>query len=250
MSQIKSHVPTKIWPLAEEQLGYYLAGLIDSNGYMLAEKTQIIIFSRSPNTRFLYKLRTALGFGKVNKNNLIISNQKGIIRTMLLIRGKLRNHSRIMEFNTFSRLYDSQSMPLYCRAVNWETPWFAGYWETRGKLRIRSSGLRGDSPVLSASMVISDYAILEQIKREFGGTIKGSSNLLNQRLDSYTWTLSGSAISKLLGYFDRYNLQSDVSYLNYILLRKAYLFSSEKGEHITMKGHMKLKKYEKTCDKI
>lgn len=237
MSELQRHVPPKIWPLAEEQFGYYLAGLIDGNGHILAHNCRIII--SSPNTRFLFKLRSALGFGKVSKDDLIISNKKGLLRAMLLIRGKLRNPYRILEFNSLCRLY-SQPPSLYCRVVDWNTPWFAGYWETQGKMSIRA---RRNSPC-QARIIVSDYAILEQIKTEFGGTITGL-NISNKRLDTYSWT-SGSqlVIYNLLGYFDRYSLQSDMSYLSYIMLRKAYILTEEDLHICKMKGLMKLKKSE------
>jgi hypothetical protein len=92
---ISDHVPKHIKPLNDEQLGHYLAGLIDGDGHFSKIGQLIIVFS-SKDAFLAYYLKEAIGFGNVkkvkNKNAhiLVISSKKGIVKVINLVNGKLR----------------------------------------------------------------------------------------------------------------------------------------------------------------
>jgi hypothetical protein len=82
-------------PLNNEQLGYYLAGLIDGDGHFSKAQQLVITFS-SPDAFLAYYLKKRLGYGNVRKVKdknaylLIVSNKEGMLNVINLINGKLR----------------------------------------------------------------------------------------------------------------------------------------------------------------
>jgi hypothetical protein len=96
---ISDHVPKHSKPINDEQLGHYLAGLIDGDGHFSSAQQLIIVFN-SPDAFLAYYLKEKLGFGNVrkvdNKNAylLIVSNKKGILRVLDLINNKLRTKDK------------------------------------------------------------------------------------------------------------------------------------------------------------
>jgi hypothetical protein len=86
-------------PLNNEQLGYYLAGLIDGDGHFSKAQQLVITFS-SPDAFLAYYFKERLGYGNVRKVKdknaylLIVSNKKGMLNVINLINGKLRTEHR------------------------------------------------------------------------------------------------------------------------------------------------------------
>jgi hypothetical protein len=99
LKQISKHVPKHLKPLNYDQLGHYLAGLIDGDGHFSNIQQLVIVFSSS-DAFLAYYLKTTLGLGSVKKIKdknayvYIISNQKGITKVLNLINGKLRTNHR------------------------------------------------------------------------------------------------------------------------------------------------------------
>ena len=63
---ISDHVPKHLKPLNNEQLGYYLAGLIDGDGHFSKALQLVIVFSSS-DAFLAYYLKERLGYGNVKK---------------------------------------------------------------------------------------------------------------------------------------------------------------------------------------
>jgi hypothetical protein len=95
IKNISIHVPTHLKPLNDEQIGHYLAGLIDGDGHFSSQQQLVIVFS-SPDVQLAYYVKEIIGFGHVKKVNnknaylYIISNKDGILKVLNLINGKLR----------------------------------------------------------------------------------------------------------------------------------------------------------------
>ncbi len=96
---ISKHVPKHIKPLNDEQLGYYLAGLIDGDGHFSNIPQLVIVFS-SPDAFLAYLIKEKLGYGSVKKVKdknayiLVVAKKEGILRVLNLINGKLRTKHR------------------------------------------------------------------------------------------------------------------------------------------------------------
>jgi hypothetical protein len=99
VKRISDHTPKHLKPLNNEQLGYYLAGLIDGDGHFSKAQQLVIVFSFS-DAFLAYYLKGKIGYGNVKKVKdkkaylLIISNKEGILHVINLINGKLRTEDR------------------------------------------------------------------------------------------------------------------------------------------------------------
>jgi hypothetical protein len=96
---ISNHVPKHLKPLNNEQLGYYLAGLIDRYGHFSKAPQLVLVFSSS-DAFLAYYLKQRLGYGNVKKVKdknaylLIVSSKEGISLVIHLINRKLRTKHR------------------------------------------------------------------------------------------------------------------------------------------------------------
>jgi len=100
VKQISKHVPKHLKPLNDDQLGHYLAGLIDGDGHFSKAQQLVIVFS-FPDAFLAYYLKERLGNGNVKKVKdknaylFIISNKGGILNVLKLINNKLRSQLRL-----------------------------------------------------------------------------------------------------------------------------------------------------------
>jgi hypothetical protein len=115
IKNISIHVPTHLKPLNDEQFGHYLAGLIDGDGHFSCKQQIILVFS-SPDVQLAYYIKKRIGFGHINKikdknaYKYVISNKKGIVKTINLINGKLRTHNKFNQVtnNILINKYDEE----------------------------------------------------------------------------------------------------------------------------------------------
>ena len=68
IKNISTYVPTHLKPLNDEELGHYLAGLIDGDGHFSSKQQLVIVFS-SPDVQLAYYVKEIIGFGHVKKVN-------------------------------------------------------------------------------------------------------------------------------------------------------------------------------------
>jgi hypothetical protein len=99
---ISKHVPIHLKPFKDQQFGYYLAGLIDGEGHFSKDQQLVITFS-STDAFLAYYIKERLGYGNVKKVKdkkryiLIVSNKKGILKVLHLIKDKLRIEHRFKQ---------------------------------------------------------------------------------------------------------------------------------------------------------
>lgn len=104
IKQISNHVPIHKKPLNDDDFGYYLAGLIDGDGYISSQGRIEIVF-HILDVSLAYYIKGRLGFGNVREIkdkkavNLIISNKTGVHKVIYLINGKIRTKSKLDQFN-------------------------------------------------------------------------------------------------------------------------------------------------------
>jgi hypothetical protein len=96
---ISNHVAKHLKPINNEQLGHYIAGLIDGDGHFSKAQQLVIVFS-SLDAFLAYYLKEKLGYGNVKKVKdknaylLIVSNKQGMLNVLNLVNGKLRTEHR------------------------------------------------------------------------------------------------------------------------------------------------------------
>ena len=246
IKNISIHVPTHLKPLNDEQIGHYLAGLIDGDGHFSSKQQLVIVFS-SPDVQLAYYIKEVVGYGHVNKvkdNNAylyIVSNKEGIVKTINLINGKLRT------FNKFNQVinnilahpkFKEEKIEFKINDSNdFYNHWIAGFSDADGSFQIKILN-RDNRPrpevrlnfQIVGSALQKDKSVLLLIKEVFGGNIGYRSN---QDTYYYGSTSFGSA-KKVIKYFDHFHLQSS-KYTNYFKWRKAYIMIQEKY-HLTKEG--------------
>lgn len=245
------HVPKHLKPLNNEQLGYYLAGLIDGDGHFSKAQQLVITFS-SPDAFLAYYLKEKLGYGNVRKVKdknaylLIVSNKKGMLNVINLINGKLRTEHRFNQVvnNVLShtKYADQNSNFTIDLSKNLDNHWLAGFSDADASFQIKIiKRTTRNKPEIRLNFQIcapqqkSDL-LLNMIKEYLGGNIG-----YRKSQDTYYYgsTNFGSA-KKVIEYFDQYHLQSR-KHISYLRWRKVYRLIQDK-EHLTDKGLSKILK--------
>lgn len=133
-------------PLNNEQLGYYLAGLIDGDSHFSKSQQLVITFS-SPDAFLAYYLKERLGYGNVRKVKdknaylLIVSNKKGMLNVINLINGKLKTEHRFNQVvnNVLShtKYADQNSNFTIDSSKNLDNHWLAGFSDADASFQIK-----------------------------------------------------------------------------------------------------------------
>ena len=245
VKRVSDHVPKHLKPLNNEQLGYYLAGLIDGDGHFSKAQQLVIVFS-SPDAFLAYYLKAKLGYGKVRKVKdknaylLIVSNKEGMLNVINLVNGKLRTEHKFDQVvnNVLSHTrYADQSMSFSIdSSKNFDNHWLAGFSDADGSFQIKIiKRITRNKPEIRLNFQIDQKSelLLNMIKEYLGGNIG-----YRKYQDTYYYgsTSFGSA-KRVIEYFDHYHLQSR-KHISYLRWRKVYRLIQNK-EHLTDKGYLK-----------
>lgn len=249
---ISDHKPKHSKPINDEQLGHYLAGLIDGDGYISNIPQLVIVFS-SLDAFLAYYLKERIGFGNVkkvkNKNAylLIIANKQGILKVVNLINGKLRTKNKLNQIinNALNnKNYSTAGINFTLNTSNnFNNYWLAGFSDADASFQVKiinrpcasyrtKQEIRLNYQIVLAPQMKKDILVL--IKNEIGGNIG-----YRESQDTYYYgsTSFGSA-KNVINYFDKFNLQSK-KHISYLKWRKIYRLILNK-EYLTEKGICKI----------
>jgi hypothetical protein len=222
---ISIHNSKHLKPLSDNQLGHYLAGLIDGNGHFSSKQQLVIVFSSS-DLSLAYYLKLKIGFGQIrkvqNKNTylFIISNKDGVIKVINLINCKLRTKTKfnqvinnILNHQLFSNFKENIEFNLNCNN-DYKNHWLAGFSDAYASFQIKvvnKPNITKPDIRLNYQINLNNKDLLILIKELFGGNI-----VYSKSQDSYYYDSNslGSAY-KVVKYFDEYHLQSN-KYINYL----------------------------------
>jgi hypothetical protein len=246
--RVSDHVPKHLKPLNNEQLGYYLAGLVDGDGHFSKAQQLVIVFS-SPDAFLAYYLKEKLGYGNVKKVKdknaylLIISNKEGMLQVINMINGKLRTKHRFDQVvnNVLNHTkYTDQNIHFTLDSrKNLDNHWLAGFSDADASFQIKIiKHITRNKPEIRLNYQIDQKSdlLLNMIKEYLGGNIGYRKS---QNTYYYGSTNFGSA-KKVIEYFDQYHLQSR-KHVSYLRWRKVYRLIQDK-EHLTEKGLSKILK--------
>ena len=102
---ISDHLPDHRQPENLNELGYYLAGLIEGGGHLSAKRIELTF--RLADIAYVYRLRKQIGYGKVhtrsglNTVQLVILKPNGIAKVSALICGKLVGSQKTNELAAY-----------------------------------------------------------------------------------------------------------------------------------------------------
>lgn len=245
---INIHNSKHLKPLNDNQFGYYLAGLIDGDGYFSSKQQLVIVFSSS-DISLAYYLKLRIGFGQIrkvkNKNAYlyIISNKDGLIKVINLINCKLRTLNKynqvinnILNHSLYKDFKEKIEFNLNCNN-DFYNHWLAGFSDADASFQIKIVNKPNkNKPEIRLNYQIDqkNNDILILIKEFFGGYIG-----YRKSQDTYYYgsTSFGSA-NKVVKYFDEFHLQSN-KYINYLKWRKAYVLIQNK-DHLNEIGINKI----------
>jgi len=233
-------------PLNNEQLGYYLAGLIDGDGHFSKAQQLIIVFS-SPNAFLAYYLKEKLGYGNVRKVKdknaylLIVSNKKGMLNVINLINGKLRTehwfNQVVNNVLSHTKYVDPNINFTIDSSKKDDNHLLAGFSDADASFQIKIiKRITRNKPEIRLNFQIGQKSnlLLNRIKVYLGGNIG-----YRKSQDTYYYgsTNCGSA-KRVIEYLDKYHLQSR-KHISYLRWRKVYRLILNK-EYLTDKGLSKI----------
>lgn len=246
VKNVSVHVAKHSKPLNDEQLGNYLAGLIDGDGHFSKIQQLVIVFS-SPDAFLAYYIKKRLGHGKVKKVKgknayiLVISNKQGILNVIDLVNGKLRTwnkFSQVIDNLLNNKSYKDLNLKFTMNnSNNFDNHWLAGFSDADASFQVKIiNRVTRKKPEIRLNYQIDqkDDTLIKMIKNYLGGNIG-----YRKTQDTYYYgsTSFGSA-RNVINYFDKFNLQSR-KYISYLRWRKAYTLIQDK-QHLTVNGLSKI----------
>jgi hypothetical protein len=243
---ISEHVPKHIKPINNDQIGHYLAGLIDGDGHFSQAQQLVIVFSY-PDAFLAYYLKGILGncnVRKVKDKNayiLIMSKKEGILNVLNLINGKLRSENKfnqvINNILNHNRYKDIGINFTLNSSDDFNNHWLAGFSDADASFQIKiiNRSIRNKAEVrLNYQIDQKNNTLLMKIKEYIGGNIG-----YRKTQDTYYYgsTSFGSA-KNVIEYFNKFNLQSR-KHVSYLRWRKVYILIQNR-EHLTDKGLNKI----------
>jgi len=242
---ISDHLKKHIKPETDEDFGYYLAGLIEGDGFFGDSRFEIAF--HMDNISSAYYIKKRIGYGSVlflkNQNSVryVLRHNVGLKIVLSLINGKLLGQDKIDQIikHKYSEKYNISILPKANFYLN-ENYWLAGFSDADGSFGIfinkSKTHTSGYNITLPFRIKQKNPELLTLIKTQFGGNV----SQFNDGIYSYSST-SFKIAYIFANYFDKYHLLNASKWLNFIKWRKAYRIVQRK-EHLTLDGLAKIRK--------
>ena len=263
--------------ISKDQLGYYLAGLLEGDGHISIPALSNTILNRILNPRIVFTshinniqlysyIQSKLGgIGRFQYNNntirYIIGDVKGIELIINLIHNKLRTPKNLT-FNKLIKFMNEKYNLSFKESIldksNFlDNSWFAGFVEVDGNfyVKITESKPKSETRLRSVSENISLRFRLDQrlhdkptcltmlpIMEEISKCFLCNLSEYNTLKSGQVLSISITSINKLkviIGYFNVYSLLG-IKYNDFIDWKKVYQMFINK-EHLTLEGKQKIK---------
>ena len=245
LPKISEHVPKHNSNLSDTDLGYFLAGLIEGDGWFGVKELHIIFNEKDISLAYFIKKR--IGYGNIykikNKKAVryICKNEKGLSIILSLINGKLISkpkYDQLIKHN-YSENFNYNLLPP-SNILNLDNYWLAGFTQADGCFHISiiksNTHKTGFSVRLEYSLKQNDLVPLKLLYN----TIANQGNLSQYHTGIWCYKSSGyKPAAILINYFDRFHLFAE-KYINYLKFRKVYIMITE-GKHLEDKGIKKIK---------
>ena len=273
IKKISDHMKRHEKPSGEAEFGYYLAGLIEGNGYFGDKGLEILFFEK--DVTLAYYIKKRIGYGSVKRIEdkrtvkYLLIHPAGLKYVLDLVNGKFLTNYKINQL--LKHKYDIKFETSIFPPANFSLKtnhWLSGFTDSdgffgistplnldkfRSTLNLKEGTGDPDSdsdsdPKIRVRLRFvlgqKDPTILQKVKSEFGGYLyfyKSTDNYLLE-LSSFSENL------KVIEYFDKFNLIS-IKYLAFFKWRKAYRIV-QRNEHLTEKGLSKIKLLGKSISEL
>lgn len=240
---ISQHVKSHKSNLNDEDFGYFLAGLIEGDGWF--GKKQLHVIFAEGDASLAYYIKKRIGYGNVYKIKskkavrYICKHNLGISKILSFINGKmvskykyeqLLNHHYSEDFNiTIQPPLNKLSLDNY---------WLAGFTQADGCFHISVVNSKthktGYSVRLEYSLKQNNHLPLKLLY-----DVLKMGNLSKYGTGIWCYKSSGfKTAATLIDYFDKYNVFAK-KYVNYLKFRKVYIMVTQ-GKHLENKGIKKI----------
>lgn len=241
---ISEHVPKHHTNLTDSEFGFFLAGLIEGDGWF-GKKELAIVFDES-DTSLAYFIKKRIGSGNVYKIKnqkavrYICTNITGLFIILSLINGKFVSHFKYDQLikHNYNVDFNYTILPPV-NNLKLDNYWLAGFTQADGCFHISvvksKTHKTGFSVRLEYSLKQNDANPLKLLY----ATLK-MGNL--SQYSSGIWCYKSSGFltaAKIIDYFDRHNVFAG-KYVNFLKFRKVYIMITE-GRHLEEKGIIKIK---------
>lgn len=220
---IKPHTP-----LNPEELGHYLAGLIEGDGYFGAKKLEIAFAVKDKHCA--YALRRQLGYGHVhaysrtcNAVRFVISNTAGLERVFHLVNGKLVHNAKVDQLKRHGYSKYGAIKPA-SKTICLHTHWLAGFIDADGSLGLFIAPSKTHRAKKSVRLEIKISQKDPFLLRLIANLFKVNAIYKAKTKMDYKLKLTGlKRLKTVFGYLDDYKLRTK-KYVQYVILRRAYRF--------------------------
>jgi len=241
------HLPDA--PLGDDQLGYYLAGLIEGDGYWGPQRLEILFHGK--DRALASRLRTRIGFGSLydvkdrQAVKLSIGSSGGFDRLHQLCDGKLVAPFKVAQFarNSFGLKVSPPQ-----EKVDLSTSWLAGFFDADGSLGVdivaSPTHRLGFSVRLRMRITQKESFLLKALLKVV------PSSTLHSSEDAFRWgvTHRQEGVRFLLDYFDIHHLRSG-KFLEYYYFRKIFILMDQQ-EHLQLAGLEKIRQLKQKMEAL
>lgn len=249
LSKISVHT-SKHNEFNDEEFGYFLAGLIEGDGWF-GKKELHIIFSET-DTPLAYFIKKRIGYGNIynikkkKAVRYICKNKVGLLNILSLINGKFVSnykYDQLIKHNYSEYLNINILPPL--NYLSLDNPWLAGFTQADGCFFISVARSKTHKTGYGVRLEFSLKQNDEQPLRLLYNNL-GIGNISQCHTGVWCYKNSGykTAVA-LINYFDKYNVFAG-KYVDYLKFRKVYIMITE-GKHLDNKGILKIKR---KCNKV
>ena len=244
LPKISEHVPKHNSNLTDQEFGYFLAGLIEGDGWFGFNQLHIIFSERDISLAYLIKKR--IGYGNIYKIKnkkafrYICKHKSGLSIIFFLINGKFVSsikYEQLIKHN-YNKIYNYEILPP-SNNISLDNYWLAGFTQSDGCFHISIVNSKthktGFSVRLEFSIKQNDDVPLKLLY-----SILKLGNLSQYSSGIWCYKSTGYKTSALLiNYFDTFHLFGG-KYIDYLKFRKVYIMITE-GKHLEKKGILKIK---------
>ena len=244
LPKISEHIPQPKSNLNDDELGYFLAGLIEGDGWF-GKKELHIIFTEN-DIPLAYYIKKRIKHGNVYKIKdkkavrYICKNIQGLYTILFLINGKFVSNYKYAQLikHNYGEDFNIKILPPSTKNLSLNNYWLAGFSQADGCFHIS---------ILKSKTHKTGYSVrLEySIKQNDDLPLKLLYDILKMgnisQYGSGIWCYKSSGFktaASIINYFDSFNLFAG-KYIDYIKFRKVYIMITG-GKHLDNKGIKKI----------
>lgn len=248
------HINKHKRPSNDKEIGYYLAGLIEGDGYIGERGFEILFFEGDVTTA--YFIKKWIGYGSISKvkdkraYKLSIFSKKGQEKLWSLVNGKFQGPYKIAEAKKrgFDLKFNIPILPIDNTSIL-TTYWLAGFADADGNFSIFISKSKshklGKNITVPFRITQKNKELLLKIIAAFqGGILYQDVGLLYR----YSTTTFVRAVC-VANYFDKFQLINEYKWLRYTYWRKALILIKDK-QHLTKDGLEKIEVLKKKINQL